>query len=34
MSGFEVAGIVLAIPGILDLVNRIAIAIKDVCFTL
>jgi hypothetical protein len=31
MSGLEVAGVVLAIPGILDLINRTVAVIKDVC---
>ena len=30
MSGIEIVGIVLAIPGILDLINRAAVAIKNV----
>ena len=30
MSGIEIVGIVLAIPGILDLIGRAVIAIKDV----
>ena len=30
MSGIEIVGIVLAIPGILDLINRAAGAIKNV----
>jgi hypothetical protein len=34
MSGLEVAGIVLAIPGILHLINRAITTIKDVCCAL
>jgi hypothetical protein len=34
MRGFETAGIVLAIPGILDLISRAVIVIKDVRCTL
>ena len=31
MSGFEIAGVVLAIPSALHLVRRTVVAIKDVC---
>jgi len=31
MSGFEVAGIVLAILSTVDLINRTVLAINDVC---
>jgi hypothetical protein len=34
MSGFETAGNVVAIPGILNLISRAVVAIKDVRCTL
>ena len=30
MSGFEIVGVVLAIPAILELIDRAIVAIKDV----
>jgi hypothetical protein len=31
MSGLEIAVLVLATPGILDLINQTVVAINDVC---